>query len=99
VFRIILQCDIINIHRVNAPQIYGMYLLRKEEMRLANGGYDAQELVLYHVTSKSRALESLKNGLDWRLTRRAKFGCGVSFSNDVDYGNYYANRSTNEGKL
>lgn len=78
--------------------MYGMYLLRKEEMRLENGGYDAQELVLYHVTAKSRALESLKNGLDWRLTRRAKFGYGVSFSNDVDYGNYYANRSTNEGK-
>lgn len=78
--------------------MYGMYLLHKEEMRLANGGDDAQELVLYHVTANSRALESLKNGLDWRLTRRAKFGCGVSFSNDADYGNYYANRSTNEGK-
>ncbi|XP_022181091.1 uncharacterized protein LOC111041189 [Myzus persicae] len=91
------KCNIIQIHRINSPQMYGMYLLRKEEMRLENGGYDAQELVLYHVTAKSRALESLKNGLDWRLTRRAKFGYGVSFSNDVDYGNYYANRSTNEG--
>ncbi|MGI4816390.1 MAG: hypothetical protein ACRYE7_00120 [Janthinobacterium lividum] len=64
---------------------------------MANGGNDVKEKVLYHVTSESNALESLKSGLDWRRTKRAKFGCGVSFSNDVDYANYHANRSTNKG--
>jgi len=72
--------------------MYGMYLLRKEEMR-----YGDKELILYHVTTKSRALESLKNGLDWRRTRRSKFGCGVSFSDDADYANYYADHSPKEG--
>ncbi|XP_016658830.1 uncharacterized protein LOC100572557 isoform X2 [Acyrthosiphon pisum] len=73
------------------PTMYGMYLLRKEEMR-----YGDKELILYHVTSMSRALESLTNGLDWRRTRRSKFGCGVLFSDDADYSNYYADHFTKE---
>lgn len=35
-------------------------------------------------------MESLKSGLDWRRTRRFKYGRGVSFSDDADYANYYA---------
>ncbi|XP_008181452.1 uncharacterized protein LOC100570056 [Acyrthosiphon pisum] len=85
------RCNVDLIHVVNAPQMYGMYLLRKEEMR-----YGDKELILYHVTTKSRALESLKNGLDWRRTRRSKFGRGVSFSDDADYANYYADHSPKE---
>jgi len=77
--------------------MYGMYLLRKQEMQLDNYKNDVQELMLYHVTSESRALESLKSGLDWRRTRRSKFGCGVSFSNDADYANFYADNSPLEG--
>lgn len=79
--------------------MYGMYLLRKEEMQLTNGRDDGQELMLYHVTTKSRALESLNSGLDWRRIRRSKFGCGVSFSDDAEYANYYANQSSPEGKI
>ncbi|XP_060881192.1 ras guanine nucleotide exchange factor R-like [Metopolophium dirhodum] len=85
------RCNVDLIHVVNAPQMYGMYLLRKEEMQ-----YGDRELILYHVTTKSRALESLKNGLDWRRTRRSKFGCGVSFSDDADYANYYADHFPKE---
>ncbi|XP_029341931.1 uncharacterized protein LOC100572557 isoform X3 [Acyrthosiphon pisum] len=84
-------CNADLIHVVNDPQMYGMYLLRKEEMR-----YGDKELILYHVTSMSRALESLTNGLDWRRTRRSKFGCGVLFSDDADYSNYYADHFTKE---
>lgn len=93
----ILQCIVNQIHLVNAPQMYGMYLLRKEEMRLNNVGYSDKELILYHVTTESRALESLKSGLDWRRTRRNKFGSGVSFSDDADYANYYADKFPKEG--
>nr|BAH71122.1 ACYPI008688 [Acyrthosiphon pisum] len=85
-------CDIKQIRQVHAPQMYGMYLLSKEEFR-AQG---VQEKLLYHVTSESSALESLESGLDWRRTERAKFGCGVSFSSDADYANYYANSHLGE---
>jgi len=78
--------------------MYGMYLLRKEEMRLTRMGNSDKELFLYHVTTKSRAVESLENGLDWRRTRRSKFGCGVSFSDDADYANYYADKFPKEGR-
>jgi len=73
--------------------MYGMYLLHKEEFK--NQG--VQEKLLYHVTSESNALESLESGLDWRRTQRAKFGCGVSFSDNADYANYYANSDFGEG--
>eukprot|EP00102_Acyrthosiphon_pisum_P021589 XP_016658799.1 PREDICTED: uncharacterized abhydrolase domain-containing protein DDB_G0269086 isoform X2 [Acyrthosiphon pisum] len=90
------QCDILKIQRIHAPQMYGMYLLRKAEMRLQTNGGNDIEKVLYHVTAESNAVESLIRGLDWRRNQRAKFGSGVSFSNDVDYSNYHANQSTNK---
>jgi len=76
--------------------MYGMYLLRKEEMKL-DVGRRVQEKLLFHVTTESRAMESLNSGLDWRRTRRSKFGQGVSFSNDADYANYYADNFHSEG--
>ncbi|XP_060879751.1 uncharacterized protein LOC132951798 [Metopolophium dirhodum] len=93
------QCDILKIQRIHAPQMYGMYLLHKAEMRLqANGGNDIEE-VLYHVTAESNAVESLISGLDWRRNQRPRFGSGVSFSDDVDYSNYHANQSTNKDAM
>jgi len=75
-----------------------MYLLRKEEMQLDNGGADGViEMLLYHVTTESRALKSLNSGLDWRFTRRSRYGCGVSFSEDAEYADKYADNSTGEG--
>jgi len=92
------QCSVDWIERVNVPQMYGMYLLRKEEMQLANGEANGvSEMLLYHVTTESRALESLKSGLDWRRTWRFRYGCGVSFSDDVEYADKYADNSTGEG--
>lgn len=67
--------------------MYGMYLLRKEEMQLNNGKEnDVEEMMLYHVTAKSRAKQSLvDSGLDWRRTERSRYGCGVSFSDNITY--------------
>jgi len=73
-----------------------MYLLREEEMKL-EVGRRVQEKLLFHVTTESRAMESLSSGLDWRRTQRNKFGCGVSFSDNADYANYYADKSPSEG--
>lgn len=92
-----MQCGVEEIKKVNSPSQYGMYLLRKEEMLLTEGRNNVREFILFHVTSKSRALESLTTGLDWRRSQRTKFGCGVSFSDDADYSNYYADRSSIEG--
>jgi len=76
--------------------MYGMYMLREEEMKLTLGR-SVQKKLLFHVTTESRAMESLDSGLDWRRTRRNKYGCGVSFSDDVDYANFYADKFTSEG--
>lgn len=80
--------------------MYGMYLLRKEEMILEHEstGTVVKELVLYHVTTEKRGVESLQSGLDWRRTWRFRFGRGVSFSDDVDYADYYADHSSGEGR-
>jgi len=76
--------------------MYGMYMLREEEMKLVVGR-SVQEKLMFHVTTESRAMEALDSGLDWRRTRRNKFGRGVSFSDDADYANYHADKFTNEG--
>ncbi|XP_050053163.1 uncharacterized protein LOC114128066 isoform X1 [Aphis gossypii] len=93
------DCYIDWIEKVNVPQMYGMYLLRKKEMQLNDGkANDVEEMRLYHVTAKSRAKNSLKNsGLDWRRTERSRYGCGVSFSDNITYADYHANKSTSEG--
>ncbi|XP_022168130.1 poly [ADP-ribose] polymerase 12-like, partial [Myzus persicae] len=88
-------CNINRIRLVHAPQMYGMYMLRGEEMKLV-AGRSVQEKLLFHVTTESRAIESLDSGLDWRRTHRNKFGRGVSFSDDADYANYYADNSPSE---
>ncbi|XP_050053160.1 uncharacterized protein LOC114119596 [Aphis gossypii] len=89
------NCNISKIKQVYYPQMYGMYLLREEEMKL-EVGRRVQEKLLFHVTTESRAMESLSSGLDWRRTQRNKFGCGVSFSDNADYANYYADKSPSE---
>lgn len=83
--------------------MYGMYLLRKEEMLLKKYQKDnscqVQERILYHVTTQQKGLQSLENGLDWRRTKRSRYGQGVSFSDDADYADYYANHSAGEGNI
>lgn len=73
--------------------MYAIYKLRYEEMKLIVRQSKVKKKNLYHVTTEDRALESLESGLDWRRTRRAKFGCGVSFSDDADYANFYSDNS------
>ncbi|XP_050527586.1 uncharacterized protein LOC126897770 isoform X2 [Daktulosphaira vitifoliae] len=81
-------CDkIIKVYRVNHKQMYGLYLLRKAELQLK---HLIKERILYHVTSESNAITSLNDGLNWRKTKRAKFGAGVSFSDDANYANFHA---------
>ncbi|CAI6369389.1 unnamed protein product [Macrosiphum euphorbiae] len=87
------NCNISEIRQVYAPHMYAIYKLRYEEMKLIVHQSKVKKKNLYHVTTEDRALESLESGLDWRRTRRAKFGCGVSFSDDADYANFYSDNS------
>ncbi|XP_060879749.1 protein mono-ADP-ribosyltransferase PARP12-like [Metopolophium dirhodum] len=89
------NCHINQIRLVHVPQMYGMYMLREEELKLTIGR-SVQKKLLFHVTTEARAMESLDSGLDWRRSRRNKFGCGVSFSDDADYANFYADNFTSE---
>lgn len=93
------QCQVDCVRQVNRHQMYGMYLLRKEEMETVNrrSGTVVKELVLYHVTTEEKGVKSLNDGLDWRRTKRSRFGRGVSFSDDADYADFYANHSAGEG--
>lgn len=82
--------------------MYGMYLLRKVEMKLRVDGNGSKarvrERTMYHVTTEEKGLKSLENGLNWRMTRRSKFGHGVSFSGDADYADFYANSQNQSGE-
>lgn len=69
-------------------------MLRLEEMK-STVGQSVQEKLLYRVTTESRAMKSLNSGLDWR---RNKLDCGVSFSDDADYANFYDDNPLSEGK-
>ncbi|XP_025413576.1 uncharacterized protein LOC112685788 isoform X2 [Sipha flava] len=90
-------CRVDKVHNVYATHMYGLYLLRREEIRLETGAADC-EMTLYHVTTEQRAKESLEHGLDWRRTKRSRFGRGVSFSDDADYADYFADNRTGEVK-
>jgi len=88
------RCRVDQIRQINDPHMYGMYLLRQSEMLMYNNA--VEERMLYHVTTEKRGLQSLESGLDWRRTKRSKYGRGVSFSDDADYADYYADYSTGE---
>lgn len=48
---------------------------------------------MLHATSAEKAKSIIKNNLDWRKVRRAKFGKGVSFSPDAIYANDKCSKS------
>ncbi|XP_025413650.1 poly [ADP-ribose] polymerase 11-like [Sipha flava] len=80
---------IIRVEKVYNPQLYGMYLLCKEELQTRNI-FDVRELILYHATSSENAIEISKNNIDWRVTSRAKYGYGACFSTSPKYANKYS---------
>lgn len=75
--------------KVNNPQLYGMYLLHKEELQNTYGSY-VEEKMLYHATSPKNAKSITKNNLNWRKTTRSRYGNGVCFANNPHYANKHA---------
>lgn len=81
---------------MNNPQLWGMYLLCKEELLNSNDGYNTKELTLFHETSPSNATSIAKNNINWRFTSRSRFGIGACFTPNPGYALRYS--SSNGGK-
>lgn len=73
--------------KINNPQLNGLYLLCKEELQLTES---AREKILYHATSPTNAISIANNNIDWRKTRRTRFGMGACFSSSPKYAHKYA---------
>lgn len=75
--------------KVNNPQLYGMYLLWKEELKVSDSN-QLNERLLYHATSPKNALSISRNNIDWRKTYRSRFGIGACFSTCPQYANRHS---------
>ncbi|XP_003241017.1 protein mono-ADP-ribosyltransferase PARP12-like [Acyrthosiphon pisum] len=84
--------NILKVQKINNPQLYGLYLLHKEEMKLDNSIGDVREETLFHATSVKNAKSIARNNIDWRLTGRTRFGKGACFSPNAPYAHQYAGR-------
>lgn len=81
--------QVISVHKVHNPLIWGLYSLRKNEMEL-DKSRAVNEWLLYHVTATKNVQSIAKNNLDWRFTSRCRYGKGVCFSYCPLYANKYA---------
>jgi len=71
------------------PQLYGLYLLYQAELK-CDGNNDVKEVMLYHATSSANAISIARSNIDWRKTRRSRFGIGACFSPCPEYADKYA---------
>jgi len=96
-YKNICKLQILKVQKINNPKIYGIYLLHKEEMQLDYGSGEVYEKTLFHGTSIRNSIRIAQNNIDWRLTRRTRFGKGACFSPCPFYANKYA--GSTGGKL
>ncbi|KAL5234923.1 hypothetical protein ACI65C_002333 [Semiaphis heraclei] len=82
--------DVISVHKVQNPLLWGLYTLRKSEMEINNRNINVNEWLLYHVTATKNVQSIAENNLDWRFTSRCRYGKGVCFSYCPLYANRYA---------
>ncbi|CAH1714505.1 uncharacterized protein LOC114132177 isoform X3 [Aphis gossypii] len=82
--------DVISVHKIQNPLLWGLYTLRKNEMEINNKNIIVNEWLLYHVTATKNVQSIAENNLDWRFTSRCRYGKGVCFSYCPLYANRYA---------
>jgi hypothetical protein len=89
------QRNINSVVRVQNTYLWGMYLLKKEEyLHYGGGGFDdVTERTLFHATAANHVMSIVQSNFDWRRTKRARYGRGVSFSPSADYANTYCNQN------
>lgn len=78
--------------KVNNPELYGMYLLCKEELLQTGNRHSVNTKILYHATSPTNAISIAQNNIDWRKTSRARYGMGACFSPDPKYAHRYSSK-------
>ncbi|XP_060843059.1 protein mono-ADP-ribosyltransferase PARP12-like [Rhopalosiphum padi] len=88
--KITTHFKILKVQKINNPQIYGMYLLHKEELELDGNSENVKEKTLFHATSIRNAESIARHNIDWRKTNRTRFGIGACFSPCTHYANKYA---------
>lgn len=82
---------------MNNPLLWGMYLLRKEELtKTGINLISAKTMTLYHVTSPVQAESIASNNIDWRRTTRTRFGMGACFSPSLKYAH---DKSSSDGGI
>jgi hypothetical protein len=84
--------EIDHVDRVQNPFLWGSYLLKKDEYLNQGYGYVIEEK-LFHATAAGNVLSIVQNNLDWRRSKRTKYGHGVSFSPSAAYANTYCNQN------
>lgn len=69
-----------------------MYLLWKEELLCTSsyGSSAVKEIILYHSTSSENARRIARDNIDWRKTKRSKYGKGACFARDPLYASYHS---------
>ncbi|XP_031329278.1 protein mono-ADP-ribosyltransferase TIPARP-like [Photinus pyralis] len=73
-----------DIYKLENPFLYAQYLLKKEEYEVIKS---TRVLELFHDTARDNVSSIASGNLNWRLSRRVKFGKGVSFSPFPKYAN------------
>ncbi|XP_025412575.1 uncharacterized protein LOC112685020 isoform X2 [Sipha flava] len=75
--------DVISVHKVQNPLLWGLYTLKKNEMEFNDDTYEVNEWLLYHVTATKNVQSIAENNLDWRYTSRCRYGKGST--HEVEY--------------
>lgn len=93
----ICKFQIHKVVRVNNTQLFGMYVLYREELGCDtfNQG-KVKEYMLYHATSIKNAESIAYNNIDWRRTTRSRYGKGACFACTPGYADEHS--SSHEGR-
>lgn len=85
--------------KIYNPELYGMYMLWKKELESGNSFNSTnvrKETILYHATSLENAKKIALYNIDWRRTRRTRYGIGSYFSPSPKYANTYSSERGGE---
>lgn len=72
------------------PQLYGLFLLYKEELQIYSSFDENNEVMLYHATSPENARSIARDNINWRMTLRSRYGNGACFSTCPHYAHTYS---------
>lgn len=88
----------IRVKKVYNPQLYGMFLLSKEELEhdTSNTTAVVDTVMLYHATSDRNSYSIALNNIDWRRTIHGRYGIGACFTPCPKHAHKYASFKESE---